>query len=173
MVRSEPPIAVCHPERVAGRTHAADVMARAAQGVVVAAVALVPLIFLPFTSDVFNLAKVATVIVAVAVAGSLWVVSSSERQSWVPAPSVLRWVGLYVLVFACATALSEARVVSVFGLYHRYGGLIPLLSMLAFGAVIVGLFAPQPARVMMLGAARAAAPAGGGGGAGPPRLRGG
>ena len=53
---------------------------------------------------------------------------------------------MFLVLFAAATVTSRARIVSVFGLYHRYGGLIPAASLMAFGALVVVLYAPAPDR---------------------------
>src|SRR5947209_19230038 len=94
----------------AGLGHAASGMIRAARGVLVGAVALVPLVFLPDTVDVFNLVKLVVVVAAVGVAGALWIVGSSERAVWPVVPGLWRFGLGFLGVFAVATAVSRAKI---------------------------------------------------------------
>ena len=100
---------------------------------VLAAVFVSPIIFNRNTQDVFNLLKF-TVLLLFGVAGLLlYIAWSAERGVWMPRFNLGVAAAAFLLACGIATVLSEDRILSVLGLYHRYGGLIPFML---YGAIM-------------------------------------
>lgn len=131
----------------------------AARACVLAALFLVPVVFLPLTLDQFNLVKLAIMWALGALGLGLWASWSTERRLWLPPARFLRATGAFVIVGALATALSGNPALSLIGLYQRYGGLLPLLLYVSIAMLVVGLFWEEPGRLdKIVGAVVAATP---------------
>lgn len=118
---------------------------RWAEGALLAGVVAVPVVFLPVAHDAFGLPKLLTAAAVVAVGWAAW--AAQRRPAWPRFGPVERAVAAYVGVVALSTATSIGRVDSLFGSYERYGGLLPLLVYVAFGALFTVAFRGRPDRL--------------------------
>ena len=106
------------------------------------AVVLTPLLYTPgLLVDVYNLPKLTLLTIAVALAGALRladVILGGDRRG-------LRLLGLPASAMAVAVTISwlvgDFRGWSLFGLYVRYGGLIPYLVVIIFAVLLADAFA--------------------------------
>lgn len=73
-----------------------------------------------------------------------------EQRSMAPWSTLTVVVAGYLVVYIAATALSVYPLVSLIGLYQRYGGLIPQLIYLSFALSIVGCYWNRPAALKEL-----------------------
>lgn len=108
---------------------------------VLVGVAGIPLIFLRFTNDPFNVPKVALLIAVVGVGGALLVIEMLQGYR----PPGLRILALPAVVFLVplllATLLSPYRGWALFGEYQRFQGLIPYALAVAIGLLVATTFA--------------------------------
>ena len=111
----------------------------------VAAIFLSPVIFSRKTQDVFNLLKFTVLLILGIAALLLYVAWSAERGVWLPRFKLGVTAATFLLACLIATLFSEDRVLSLVGLYHRYGGLIPFALYAAIMVAIVGLYWERPA----------------------------
>lgn len=105
---------------------------------------LSPVIFTRVTVDVFNLTKITSLWIFGILALAGWVVLSSERGVWVPRLRLFWFAGAFLLAVLLSTLLSQDTGLSLIGLYHRYGGLIPFLLYAMIALLIVGLYWERP-----------------------------
>jgi O-antigen ligase len=92
------------------------------------AVFLVPVVFDPRTVDSFNLVKLTTLWVLGVLATAAWWYSAylAGRRIALPQSRLLRLALIVLAISVVATLFSPDRTVSVFGLYHRYAGVISI-----------------------------------------------
>lgn len=114
------------------------------EGTLLAGIVAVPVVFLPAANDAFGLPKLLTATFVAVVGWAAW--AAQRRPTWPRFGPVERAVAAYVGVVAVATVTSIGRVDSLFGSYERYGGLLPLLVHVAFGALLVVAFRGRPDR---------------------------
>lgn len=105
---------------------------------------LAPVVFTRKTVDVFNLVKITALWVTAILAILLWVMLSLERGVWIPKLKLLWFALAFLVVQAVATVFSQNLSMSIMGIYHRYGGLIPFLLYGGIFVVIVGLYWENP-----------------------------
>ncbi|HVE75639.1 MAG TPA: O-antigen ligase family protein [Actinomycetota bacterium] len=109
-----------------------------------AGIVLGPTLFHRGTQDVFNLLKLTTIMISAIAAAALFAAWSSERAIWPPKFNLLFAAGAFLGACLLATLFSQNRVLSVIGLYHRYGGLIPFMVYALVMLLIVGLYWERP-----------------------------
>jgi tetratricopeptide (TPR) repeat protein len=115
-----------------------------ARMVLLAALFLSAIWFWRPTVDVFDLTKITILWVLGLIALLLWIASSAERGVWVPRMKLFWAAGAFLAAEAVATVFSQDPALSVFGLYHRYGGLIPFCLYATIGLMLVGLYWERP-----------------------------
>lgn len=108
------------------------------------AVFIPPVIFDRRTVDVFNLLKLTVLWAAGLSAVALWIAWSAERREWMPVPKLSYATAAFLVAAALATIFSENPALSVTGLYHRYGGLVPFMLYAALAGAMVGLYWERP-----------------------------
>ncbi|MGH9194119.1 MAG: O-antigen ligase family protein [Acidimicrobiia bacterium] len=118
-----------------------------ARVVLVTGLFLSPVVFSRRTADVFNLFKITVLWVAAIIAIALWLIWSAERGIWLPRLRLLYPVVAFLLVATLATLFSENPGLSVVGLYHRYGGLLPFALYALVFLTIAGLYWERPERL--------------------------
>lgn len=118
------------------------------EGALLAGVVAVPAVFLPTANDAFGLPKLLTAAVLVVVGWAAW--AAQRRPAWPRFGQVERAVAAYIGVVGVATITSIGRIDSLFGSYERYGGLLPLLVHVAFGALLVVAFRGRPDRLALI-----------------------
>ncbi|MBK5229470.1 MAG: O-antigen ligase family protein, partial [Actinobacteria bacterium] len=108
---------------------------------VLVGVAGVPLIFLRFTNDPFNVPKLALLMAVVGVGAALLVIEMLQGYQ----PAGLRTIARPAIVFLTplllATVLSPYRGWALFGEYQRFQGLIPYALAVGLGVLIATTFA--------------------------------
>ncbi|MEO7804522.1 MAG: O-antigen ligase family protein, partial [Actinomycetota bacterium] len=109
-----------------------------------AAIFVSPVIFNRKTQDVFNLVKFTVLVVATLVALALYVIWASERAVWMPRFNLGWFAGAFLGACLLATVFSASPILSLVGLYHRYGGFLPFLLYAIMMFVIVGLYWEKP-----------------------------
>ena len=114
-----------------------------------------PAVFHRETVDVFNLTKLTVLWVGGILAGGFWIAWSAERGVWPPLPKLALPAAAFLVVAALATILSDNPLISLVGLYHRYGGLIPFTLYALIAAVAVGLYWERPEQVRQIAVAAA------------------
>lgn len=126
----------------------------------VLAVAATPVAILPASLDFFNLIKMTLVMMLGLAALWFWSVWCLERRRWTPRFSLGFWAAIFAGAYGVATIFSQDQLLSVFGLYRRYGGLIPILLYVSIMLVLVGLYweTPDSLRKIPLAVAAAAVP---------------
>lgn len=105
---------------------------------------LSPVIFYRGTVDVFNLVKITTLWVLGLGALALWIASAVERRVFVPRMRLAVPALVFLAGAALATVFSQNPALSLVGLYHRYGGLIPFALYAAVALTLVGLYWERP-----------------------------
>lgn len=105
---------------------------------------LSPVVFHRGTQDVFNLLKFTVLIFTGVAATAVYIIWSAERGIWVPRFNLMYAAAAFLFACLLATAFSQNPVVSLIGLYHRYGGLLPFLLYAVIMVVIVGLYWEKP-----------------------------
>ncbi|MBW3589239.1 MAG: O-antigen ligase family protein [Actinobacteria bacterium] len=108
------------------------------------AIFLAPVIFWRGTVDVFNLVKMTVILVAGSAALLFWASWSAETGIWMPRFNILYPALAFILAGIIATIFSENPALSVTGLYHRYGGLIPFILYVGLMVLIVGMYWERP-----------------------------
>lgn len=103
-----------------------------------AAIFLVPVVFEPRTIDSFNLVKLTSLWVLSIVAVALWL--PSRVGPIVPRSTIVRVALVLLGITTLATILAPDRRLSLFGLYHRYEGLVSLLLYVGLVLLIVGIY---------------------------------
>lgn len=120
--------------------------ARARRAATLVGVAGVPVIFLRFTNDPFNIPKLALLLAAVAVGLTALFIELLQGRRF-PA---LREMALPALALVgplmIATALSPYRWWALFGEYQRFQGLIPHLLAIGLGVLVAVTFAGDAER---------------------------
>ena len=96
------------------------------------------------TIDVFDLTKITILWVIGLIALVLWIMSSAERGVWVPRLKLFWAAGAFLVAEGLATVFSQDPGLSLLGLYHRYGGLIPFCLYATIGLMLVGLYWERP-----------------------------
>src|SRR6266571_3961908 len=109
--------------------------------------AAAPVIFLRTTVDVFNLVKITALWIFTVLAVALWVMWSAERGAWLPKMRLFWAAGAFLAAMVLATIFSEQPSLSLLGLYHRYGGLVPFVLYAIIALAIVGLYWERPGDV--------------------------
>jgi O-antigen ligase len=109
-----------------------------------AGVFLAPVIFDRGTADIFNLVKFTTLWVTGMAALVLFLAWSAERRVWPPRFKLLNAAAVFLAVCALATIFSQNRLLSLIGLYHRYGGLVSFVLYAVIMVVIAGLYWERP-----------------------------
>ncbi len=132
-----------------------------ARWLVTAAVFLVPIVFHPGTIDAFNLAKLTVLWVLLVGAAAAWLigVALSPRTFTVPRGPLVAGSIVLLGITSLATATSPSRGLSLFGLYHRYEGLISLFLYVSLLLLIVALYRRNIAQLRELLRAMGAAAA--------------
>ncbi|MGH2719020.1 MAG: O-antigen ligase family protein [Actinomycetota bacterium] len=115
-----------------------------ARMVVLAALFLSAIWFWRPTIDVFDLTKITILWVLALLALVLWFMSAAERGVWLPKLKLFWAAGAFLVAEAIATVLSQDPALSLTGLYHRYGGLIPFCLYATIGLMLVGLYWERP-----------------------------
>lgn len=99
------------------------------------------------TIDVFNLFKITTLWVFGVIGIALWVVWAAERGAWLPKMRLFWAGGAFLAALLLATLFSQEPGLSLLGLYHRYGGLLPFTIYAAIAIALVGLYWERPERL--------------------------
>ncbi|GAC1362010.1 MAG: hypothetical protein NVSMB32_01860 [Actinomycetota bacterium] len=110
-----------------------------------AGLVLSPVLYRRDTVDVFNLVKLTILFVTAVMALALWVILSAHRGVWLPRLRIFWVAGAFLAAQALATATSQNVSMSILGVVHRYGGLIPFLLYATSAVVMVGLYWERPA----------------------------
>lgn len=122
-----------------------------------AGVLLAPVVWWRQTQDVFNLLKFTALWITGVAAIVFYVSWSAERKVWLPRFNML--IPTIAFIGAClvATIFSRNPALSLIGLYHRYGGLLPFALYAAIMVLIVGLFWEKPGQLKDIARASAIA----------------
>jgi hypothetical protein len=99
------------------------------------------------TIDVFNLFKITSLWVFGILGIGLWVVWAAERGAWLPKMRLFWAAGAFLAAILVATLFSQDPGLSMIGLYHRYGGLLPFALYAAIALALVGLYWERPDRL--------------------------
>ncbi|MCA1839970.1 MAG: O-antigen ligase family protein, partial [Actinobacteria bacterium] len=124
---------------------------------IMGAVFLSPVVFNRKTQDVFNLLKFTVLLVLGIAALLLYIAWSAERGIWFPRFNIGIASGAFLFSCLLATVFSEDKVLSLIGLYHRYGGFIPFALYVCIMLTIVGLHWERPALLRDIAKASVAA----------------
>lgn len=108
------------------------------------ALAASPTIFNRKTQDVFNLLKFNVLWTAGLAALMFFLIWAAERGVWPPRANLFIAAGVFLGTCVVATLFSTNPLLSVFGLYHRYGGLVPFTLYALIMLAIVGLYWEKP-----------------------------
>ncbi|MGH9282685.1 MAG: O-antigen ligase family protein, partial [Acidimicrobiales bacterium] len=100
--------------------------------------------------NVFMLVKVTSIWVFGVIALGLWAVWSAERHEGLPPTRWARVAAAFLAACVLATVTSTNPILSLVGIYQRYGGLLPLLLYASVAMVIVGLYWRHPDAVGQL-----------------------
>ncbi|MGH2758866.1 MAG: hypothetical protein ACRDKJ_04800, partial [Actinomycetota bacterium] len=132
--------------RTGDRAALADVLDRGSRFLFAAAVFLVPVAFDPRTIDAFNLTKLTALwAFGLLALGAAWFSAHlGGRRLVMPRSRILRFALIVLGVTALATLLSPNRVLSIFGLYHRYEGLVSIAMYVGAVALMILLFHRRP-----------------------------
>jgi len=136
-----------------------EILERGARMLFATSIFLVPIVFDPRTIDAFNLAKLTTLwffgVLAIAAA---WLSAHivGRRLSF-PRSRLVHLAILILGVTALATLFSPNRTLSIFGLYHRYEGLVSIALYVAAVVVMFVLYRRRPGRLGEIATAIAAA----------------
>lgn len=128
-----------------------------ARACLIAVTFLVPVVVDAAALDQFFILKLTTVFVFTICGLALSVSFVFERKRRAPRPATGVAIAVFLLTMIMATAFSEAPSVSIIGLYHRYGGLIPYLLYVAVAFVVLLAHGDQPSRLFDIAWASAAA----------------
>lgn len=104
-------------------------------------VAGVPLIFLRFTNDPFNVPKLAFLTAGVAVVLAIRIIELLQGASRAGLTRLLVPAAAIVLPLLVSWALSPYRYWSLFGYYGRFQGLVPYLLVITLGVLLADAFA--------------------------------
>jgi O-antigen ligase len=140
--RSEGPLAFFELLRTGDRHAAGESLARTARLVLATGLFLVPVVFDPRTLDSFNLAKLTVLWVFGVVAGAAWLYAThltGERRSVIRSP-ITRASLVLLVVALLATLASPNKVLSFFGLYHRYEGFVSIALYVLVLLLLVALY---------------------------------
>lgn len=99
------------------------------------------------TVDVFNLVKLTSLWIFGVIGIALWVMWAAERGAWLPKMRLSWFAGAFLAAMLLATLFSQDTGLSLIGLYHRYGGLLPFALYAAIALAIVGLYWERPERL--------------------------
>ena len=112
-------------------------------------VACVPVVFTTATFDVFGITQVTLLwLGTLAACGALLV--HWGRGAALVRPAGWKPVVVFVSSMVVATVASRAPIVSLFGSYSRYDGLLTLLAVAALAALVQQCLAHRPARITTL-----------------------
>lgn len=109
--------------------------------VVLVGIAGVPLIFLRFTNDPFNVPKVALLTMVVGVGGALLAIEMLQGYRPDGGRAIARPAIVFLTPLLLATLLSPYRGWAMFGEYQRFQGLIPYALAVGFGVLVATTFA--------------------------------
>ena len=102
---------------------------------------LVPIFFLPITTEFFEMNKLALVILATIVLAILWAVRLMTGQKIELAKSIVDLpLILFTVVYALSTVFSISKTVSIFGSHGRWLGLFSLVVFLAYYYIVTPLY---------------------------------
>lgn len=128
--------------------------------VLVATVALTPLVFSRLTFDVYNIAEVTVLWIGAAVAASLRLIRLWARD-FTRLPPLWPAAAAYLAVLALTTLTSRAPMVSFLGNYGRIGGFATALAVVAIAWLLSAAMSGRPdRRRQLLGVVVASATAG-------------
>jgi O-antigen ligase len=135
--------------RTGDRAALADVLERGSRLLFATAVFLVPVVFDPRTIDAFNLTKLTALwAFGLLALGASWLSAHlGGRRLSLPRSRILRLAYVVLGITALATLFSPNRVLSIFGLYHRYEGLLSIALYVAAIALMFMLFRRRPEAV--------------------------
>lgn len=122
-----------------------------------AGVLLAPVIWWRQTQDVFNLVKFTALWVTGVAAVVFYVSWAAERKVWIPRLKLLIPTIAFIGACVVATIFSRSPTLSLIGLYHRYGGLLPFALYATIMVLIVGLFWEKPGQLKDIARASAVA----------------
>ncbi|MFV2039895.1 MAG: hypothetical protein ACC660_06590, partial [Acidimicrobiales bacterium] len=120
--------------------------------VLVATVAVTPLVFSRWTFDVFNITEVTVLWIGMTIAVGLRL-SRVMSGDWPRIPAIWPYVLAYVGVFALTTSTSRAPVVSLMGNYGRLGGMVTLVPAVLVAWLLSDEMSKRPHRRRQLLAA--------------------
>lgn len=123
---------------------------RSARFLLTAAVALVPLIFLPASFGQFHLVKLTTLSTLALLAFAAWSFANMVRPGRRPAPASFgaAWMSVALLAVAgLATLLSPNPRLSLFGFYQRYEGLASIILYVGFFLIVLRLYGGRGERL--------------------------
>ena len=109
--------------------------------VVLVGVAGVPLIFLRFTRDPFNVPKLALLMAVVGVGAALLVIEMLQGYQPAGLRTIARPAIIFLTPLLLATVLSPYRGWALFGEYERFQGLIPYALAVGLGVLVATTFA--------------------------------
>lgn len=120
---------------------AAESINRSARVILATAVFLVPVILDPRSNDSFNLIKITTLWVMVALAAAVWFLSTRITPTrLIPRSRIVTTALLLLGVTAVATMLGPNRTLSFHGLYHRFEGLSSIALYVGMLILLVALY---------------------------------
>lgn len=115
--------------------------------VVLVGVAGVPLIFLRFLNDPFNVTKLALLMAVVGVGAALLVIEMLQGYRPAGLGEIARPAIVFLTPLLLATVLSPYRGWALFGEYQRFQGLIPYALAVGLGVLIATTFAGRAGNV--------------------------
>lgn len=104
-------------------------------------IAGVPLVFLRFTNDPFNVPKLALLFAGVGLVAAIRIIELIQGAPWAGLTRLLMPAIAIALPLLVAWAFSPYRYWSLFGHYGRFQGLIPYLLVIVLGVLVADAFA--------------------------------
>jgi cytochrome c-type biogenesis protein CcmH/NrfG len=118
-----------------------------ARGVLLFGLVFNAIIFWRPTVDVFNLVKITSLWITGIVSLAIWVAWAAERGAWLPKMRLFWAAGAFLAAVLLSTLFSQDPGLSLIGLYHRYGGLLPFALYAVIALTLVGLYWERPDRL--------------------------
>lgn len=121
-----------------------------AWGAVLVAVVVVPAALLPWSYTIFDGIKLTLLYACAVVGGGAWLAWRVATRASMPRPRMAVPLLVFVALLVIATVTSVNRSVAIFGLFGRDDGLLLLLCVIVFGALVVLCTWRDPARLRSL-----------------------
>lgn len=108
--------------------------------VLVAVIALVPIVFLRTEFDPFNVVKLAVLFTGVAISAGLTVMRLVQGASWRGLTRMVVPAGVFLGAVVVSWLFSDYRGWALIGQYSRFQGLLPYLAVIVLGILVADAF---------------------------------